>query len=451
MTDIATQTMSVSNVEGPPAGSSSSSAASDTQKVELTPLPEITQQFAIRMEWEIQKQIEERSRKIVHNVLQRSANQLMLLASSEAPRAPLTKCFQKAMASPRAKPAAAPEQPKEHPDEPSVQYSLRDPCAGINLPPSEILTGQCQDQPGQGRSTQRTAQPRLDIPPEEKKRRSNSRPCGEADPKRSRSGGTEPSWDSSNVGAQRSDAVKCQQAEEPDSRDSSSKVKSVVKKVRIKMPELEDLENLGPAAQSRYDRDDRPHRDRSRNRSDSASQKDSYSKLRSCSRKSSQASGQKTQKDEGLGTKLLAQRERDKLYKKIVEQPLLYLEEHQHQILPEDHQPEIYSLRFFGSGAERAAIEILAIIDWAAEYVKLSRSPVLDIPGYLRRPFVKGKVVKHPIPDDPSESIQKEKCVHTKAQKAWMYLCALLQFWTNEATTESGEVLYGGRRWSPTP
>ena len=55
MTDIATQTMSVSNVEGPPAGSSTSSAAGDTQKVELTPLPEITQQFAIRMEWEIQK------------------------------------------------------------------------------------------------------------------------------------------------------------------------------------------------------------------------------------------------------------------------------------------------------------------------------------------------------------------------------------------------------------
>ena len=33
----------------------------------------------------------------------------------------------------------------------------------------------------------------------------------------------------------------------------------------------------------------------------------------------------------------------------------------------------------------------------------------------------------------------------TKAQKAWTYLCALLQFWTDEATTESGDVMYGGR------
>ena len=77
---------------------------------------------------------------------------------------------------------------------------------------------------------------------------------------------------------------------------------------------------------------------------------------------------------------------------------MLYLKERQHQILPEEHQPEIHSLQFFGPGAERAAIEILAIIDWAAEFVKISRSPVPEIPGFLRRPFIKGKLVKHPIP-----------------------------------------------------
>ena len=83
--------------------------------------------------------------------------------------------------------------------------------------------------------------------------------------------------------------------------------------------------------------------------------------------------------------------------------------------------------------------------------MELSRSPVPEIPGYLRWPFVKGKLVKHPIPDDPAESILKEKCVRTKAQKSWTYLCALLQFWMDEATTESGEVLYGGRRWHANP
>ena len=100
---------------------------------------------------------------------------------------------------------------------------------------------------------------------------------------------------------------------------------------------------------------------------------------------------------------------------------------------------------------EGAAIEVLALIDWAAEYVEISRSPVPEIPGFLRRPFIKGKLVKHPIPDDPAESIHKEKCIRTKVQKAWTYLCALLQFWTDEATTKSGEVMYGGRRQPANP
>ena len=130
---------------------------------------------------------------------------------------------------------------------------------------------------------------------------------------------------------------------------------------------------------------------------------------------------------------------------------MLYLEECQHQILLEEHQPEIHSLRFFGPGAERAAIEILAIIDCAAEFVKISRSPVPEIPGFLRRPFIKGKLVKHPTPDDPAESIHKEKCVRTNAQKVWTYLCALLQFWMDQATTESGDVMYGGPRRPTNP
>ena len=103
-------------------------------------------------------------------------------------------------------------------------------------------------------------------------------------------------------------------------------------------------------------------------------------------------------------------------------------------------------MQFFGPGAEAAAIEVQALIDWAAEYVEISHSPVPEIPGFLRRPFVKGKLVEHPIPDDLAESIHREKCIRTKAQKAWTYLCALLQFWTDEATTESGNVLYGGWR-----
>ena len=63
------------------------SAGQDTRRVELTPLPGLTQQFAIQVEWEIQKQIQERSRQLVQDVLQRSANRITPPTPSEVARA----------------------------------------------------------------------------------------------------------------------------------------------------------------------------------------------------------------------------------------------------------------------------------------------------------------------------------------------------------------------------
>ena len=147
----------------------------------------------------------------------------------------------------------------------------------------------------------------------------------------------------------------------------------------------------------------------------------------------------------------MACKEQEKRYKKVVENPMLYLEERYHEIDPVEHQLEVHSMRFFGAGAKSAAIEVLAIIDWATEFLELSHSPIPEIPAFLRRPFMVGKKVQFPILEDPGDAIHKEKCVHTKAQKAWVYLCALLQFWTDEATMESGEIMYRGRRRPTNP
>ena len=99
----------------------STSTRSDTHRVELKPLPGLTHQFATQLEQEIQKQVEEQSRKIVQEVLQRSASCIMPPTSSEAARATLSKCFQKVLtgsqtvpAPPKpAKPVPPPEQPEE--------------------------------------------------------------------------------------------------------------------------------------------------------------------------------------------------------------------------------------------------------------------------------------------------------------------------------------------------
>ena len=140
--------MLVSADPEPPDGATASmSTGGDTHKVELTSLLGLSQQFAMQVEWEIQKQIEERSRKLVQEVLQRSANRIMPPTSSEAARASLSQCFQKPLATPRTKPAPPPEQPKGQAREAPAQYSLANPFAGINPPPLDVLTGGRLDQP----------------------------------------------------------------------------------------------------------------------------------------------------------------------------------------------------------------------------------------------------------------------------------------------------------------
>ena len=242
------QAVSVTADPEPGGAATTSSAGQDTRRVELTPLPGLTQQFAIQVEREIQKQIQEHSHQLVQDVLQRSANQIMPPTPSEAARATLSQCFQKALAPPQTKLAPPPEQSRGLTKGEPAQYSLADPFAGINPPPPEVLKESHSDQSTRGRAT--TC---LEWTQEEKKRRSSSRPRGEADPKRGRSSGAEPSWDISKVGGRQPDRARSQPASEPEASASTPKLKSIVKSVCLKLPEPEDLEGLGLAARSRYD------------------------------------------------------------------------------------------------------------------------------------------------------------------------------------------------------
>ena len=92
-------------LDRPVQAAASTSAGGNTRKVELKPLPELDQQFATHLEREIQKQVEEQSRKIVQEVLQRSANRIMPPTVTEAARATLSKCFQKAWTGSRSAPS----------------------------------------------------------------------------------------------------------------------------------------------------------------------------------------------------------------------------------------------------------------------------------------------------------------------------------------------------------
>ena len=226
------------------------------------------------------------------------------------------------------------EQPRGQTRGESAKYSLADPFVGINPPPPEALKESNPDHPARGRATTR-----LERPLEEKKRRSSSCPRGEVEPKCGRSSGAEPSWDVSKVGSLQSDKARSQPASEPEALTPPLKLKSAVKLVHLNLPKHEDLEGLGPAARSRYDdsaKDDLPRRDKSRHRSDTHNRSRSKSSGRSDrgsrrhdwrSGPTSNSKSSKHYPEESLGAKLIARKEHEKWCKKIVDNPMLYLEE----------------------------------------------------------------------------------------------------------------------------
>ena len=112
-----------------------------------------------------------------------------------------------------------------------------------------------------------------------------------------------------------------------------------MKLVRLKLLEPEDLESLGLAAQSRYDdsaKDDQPRRDGSRHRADTHSKPHSGTVDKGSShshrgsgrhdRRFSQSPhpGSSRHKEESMFAKLMARKEQEKKYKKIVDNPMLY-------------------------------------------------------------------------------------------------------------------------------
>ena len=171
-----------------------------------------------------------------------------------------------------------------------------------------------------------------------------------------------------------------------------------MKKVRLDKAQPANLKDLGPAARSRYDTTgrDRARRDKSQPCTESSScSKDDHRYSKPCSghsnrgsshsdqrsgrhdRNSGQSPNPKSarQKDKSLAAKLMARKEHNKRYKKVVENLMLYLEERYHQINPAEHQLEVHSMRFFGAGAKSTVIEVLTLIDWATKFLELSRSP----------------------------------------------------------------------------
>ena len=405
----------------------------------------------------------------MRDVLKRSASLARPPPSSDSIRATLGACLQHALAAtcldehPTPPPLPALEKPPA-----TLKVTLANPFKGINPPPPAILmegreVPESRDQAGPscGRSITREAQSPSGSSGE--KRRSNARPCGETNAKTGWQSEVQPAWDISNIGGRRAlppssgcptgsaqrhkrqpEGWRSCPPSEPDSPERSTKLKSTITAVKDKTPSRSSYESMGPAAWSQHDspstprdsdrdsrntrgKEDQQMREKLRPRSEAERRRDSRSRTKSFQKREEPRSHGRSyqeshprespRKDRNVGQtqsrpsgkkgfdKAAARREYEEQYNKVVTHPRKYLEKRYHQINPEFYQAEVHTMRYFGPTAEEATIEVLSLIDWAAEYMKLSNSPVPDILGFLQSPFVAGGApARNPLPTDPGLS-----------------------------------------------
>ena len=115
------------------------------------------------------------------------------------------------------------------------------------------------------------------------------------------------------------------------------------------------------------------------------------------------------------------------------------------QLDPKGYVEETKSLKFFGHHKVLYGLEMVAIIDWAREYLDLGMVHLLPIlPPYLFSSFVAScQTANSPMTKD--ESIYSPTdYIRERFKRGWILAAAVLQFWTDEQSILDG-VLNGSR------
>ena len=111
---------------------------------------------------------------------------------------------------------------------------------------------------------------------------------------------------------------------------------------------------------------------------------------------------------------------------------------------PAGYMEEINSLCYFGRNAGCFTLQIVAIADWGRRYMDVgSKVPYTHIPpvSVHSSPGVPTRPSTSPCQTITGEHTRGD--VRYKCREAWKWLVAVLQFWGDEASTADG-VVYGG-------
>ena len=111
---------------------------------------------------------------------------------------------------------------------------------------------------------------------------------------------------------------------------------------------------------------------------------------------------------------------------------------------PAGYMEEINSLRYFGRNAGCYALRIVAIADWGCKFLDSGfKYPIPMFPTFLFTPLPESHQGGAQVPVKPSQVNAPGGDVHLKSKEAWKWLVAVLQFWGDEASG-ADSVVYGG-------
>ena len=130
--------------------------------------------------------------------------------------------------------------------------------------------------------------------------------------------------------------------------------------------------------------------------------------------------------------------------REIKEKSHRWIEARVRRLDPAGYMEEINSLRCFGRNAGCFALQIVAIANWGRKYTDVGfRFPIPMFPQFLFTPVTNSHQGGAQVPVKPSHLQNPGGDVHLRSREAWKWMVAVLQFWGDEVSTADG-IVYGG-------
>ena len=130
--------------------------------------------------------------------------------------------------------------------------------------------------------------------------------------------------------------------------------------------------------------------------------------------------------------------------KELRDKPHRWIESWVKRLDPASYMEEINSLRYFGRNASCFALQIVAIANWGRKFMDVGfKYPIPMFPQFLFTPLPELHQGGAQVPVKPSQVNIPGGDMRDKSREAWKWMVAVLQFWGDEVSSTNG-VIYGG-------